>query len=69
MKIETKFNVGDEVWYMNNNLPSKRAVKAISIFRTKNDVRIKYLWDEYSDKEYVVERLAFASKEELLASL
>jgi hypothetical protein len=74
MKIETKFNVGSTIWYMSNNRPSSRVIGSIYIFAEMKDIRVRYAWDSYHSNtlkydEYVSESGAFASKEELLASL
>jgi len=74
MTIETKFNIGDEVWFMHNNKPLKVNIRVVNFsFETK--ASIKYLVssknqkinDEYSI--FVWEKDLFPSKQDLLNSL
>lgn len=76
MQIETKANLGDEIFYMSNNKVKSDIVKyiGIDIFQTKApltqediaQIKIEYQ-TESTDK--VPESLAFLTKEDLLNSL
>lgn len=76
MKIETKYNIGDEVWYMESNKACSRIIKAIRVtsYGKINIVEYGYLnHPECGDErthwlEYHECRL-FPTKEELLKSL
>lgn len=71
MTIETKFNVGDEVWFMHANKPIKGCV-------LRMDIAVARKGDGYSE-DYEVEvdgffhyqnyQSLFPTKEELLKSL
>lgn len=64
MAIETKYNIGDEVWVMSyNNHPHCVRITSISI---KSDLSIRYHFRDFFDRE---ENELFRSKEELLKSL
>jgi hypothetical protein len=64
MTIETKYNIGDEVWVMsyNNHIHCDRIV-SISI---KSDLSIMYNFQNMFSRE---EKEIFPTKEELLKSL
>ena len=72
MKIETKYNIGDEVWgewYMEIE---KFKVKGISIIVEENKISILYdLVDtqDYTNEASMTEEYLFPTKEELLKSL
>lgn len=64
MKIETKYNIGDEVWFKTSYLHIVSA-KIISIgVHGENDYI--YCFKDYSSR---IESLLFPTKEELLKSL
>lgn len=70
MTIETKYSIGDEVWFINLRKESMQA----KIFRINVEVRRKNIYVEYSlsNKEFIVTRKEeelFSTKEELLKSL
>lgn len=70
MTIETKHNIGDEVWFINLRKEPMQA----KIFRINVEVRRKNIYVEYSlsNKEFIVTRKEdelFPTKEELLKSL
>ena len=70
MKNKTKYNIGDEVWFINLRKEPMQA----KIFRINVEVRRKNIYVEYSlsNKEFIVtrkEKELFSSKEELLKSL
>lgn len=64
MTIETKYNIGDEVWAMSyNNHPHCVRITSISI---KSDLSIMYNFPTLFSRE---EKEIFPTKEELLKSL
>ena len=71
MKIETKYNIGDEVWFMDANRPIKGIVIKLDI-----DVSSKGDWyiEHYRVKaagcpHFKVGQSLFPTKEELLKNL
>ena len=76
MKIETKYNIGDNIWFMNANKAVCYKINSfkISIYRkgtNANNVNQEYTI-EYSPEGLVLflnEDNCFATKEELLNSL
>lgn len=76
MEIKTKYNIGDEVWFMNNNKPKSMKVWDI-------EVQIKTAFDGQYDYGYYIRSYyhdfgchnivevpnLFPTKEELLKSL
>ena len=76
MIIETKYNVGDRLWYMENNKACSRVVAAIK-FTCYGDIVVKdygyYLEPESGDESIYWfeqhESHLYPSKEELLNSL
>lgn len=43
MKFETKYNLGDKVWYMRNNRPVEVAIAGVRIESLNNvDIRVYY---------------------------
>ena len=74
MTIETKYNIGDEVWGVPNGVPIKIPIKRVFIKVYKNDIRISYEFDniEINDPDRIYrlpEYMVFPTKEELLKSL
>jgi len=68
MTIETKFNVGDECWLMDENKPIKSKIVRIYINIFKDSHFVKYeLWDK--EDGLVDDSEIITTKEELLASL
>ena len=68
MKIETKYNSGDEVWVNDNGTPRKCKVKWIEVLALELlGTTIKYKVLSYEPP--IREALVFASEEELLKSL
>lgn len=71
MKIETKFNVGQKVWFMQNNKTRFNDVAKIFIecgypsYRHKE----KYLLSHTGNDAFVDPDILFASKQDLLDSL
>ena len=70
MTIETKYNIGDEVWVYHDKKPTKVVIRMISYYCRKWGHLLKeeimYLTDGYCSFS---EELLFSSKEELLNSL
>ena len=69
MKIETKFNIGDRVWFMYLNKPVQVTVSAITIFTTSTgQLPIRYSSIDHFC-ENILEVKLFGSKAELIDSL
>lgn len=69
MKIETKYDLGQEVWFMHNNIPTCMPIIniAISVCGIKHTIT-QYVFQ--ADEEiWLTEHKLFATKEELIASL
>ena len=65
MKIETKFNIGDEVWFTTSyQRPVKAKITGIHI--VGKPLYLTYLFEEYVPR---LESVLFPTKEELLKSL
>lgn len=76
MKIETKYDIGQEVWYMENNKAYSRIVTAIRVTSYGKINIIEYGYqnhpecgDERTHYLEYNERHLYPSKEELLKSL
>ena len=71
MTIETKYNIGDEVWFMFVNKPIKGTVAKIDVDIAKTGDRyIEHYKVEVSDVWYCkIGQLLFPTKEELIKSL
>jgi hypothetical protein len=68
MKIETKFDIGQEVWVMSDGKPTKSTIKWITIgVYSVQPLSIRYQVLSYEAPRY--ENQVFESKEELLKSL
>lgn len=66
MTIETKYNIGDEVWFTTyNKRPVSAKITAIKIVGSKLRL-IEYLFLDYAER---LESCVFPTKEELLKSL
>lgn len=66
MTIETKYNIGDEVWVMYNMKPQKMTVTHINLYCRKRETlkkEIRYVLDNSISFD---ERVLFSTKEELL---
>lgn len=66
MTIETKYNIGDEVWFIYENKPCFEQINGISIRPT---VRIFYRFQVGLTEISKMEKEVFKTKEELLKSL
>lgn len=82
MIIETKYNIGDEVWVMYNNKPTCLTIAAMDIWLHKKQLWVKYYMQPYEidplkmfNVEYIpynrafYEKDVFPTKEELIKSL
>lgn len=76
MKIETKYDIGQEVWYMENNKDCSRIVTAIQVTSYGKISIVKYGYqnrpecgDERTHYIEYNERNLYPTKEELLKSL
>ena len=68
MTIETKYNIGDEVWFMHENRVHKSKIGAIYI-TLYDDMRVvKYSFGNYI-LEFKENEELYRTKEELLKSL
>ena len=68
MKIETKYDIGQEVWVNDNGTPRKCRVKYIEVLALElMGTTIKYKVLSYEPP--IRESLVFPTKEELLKSL
>ncbi len=67
MTIETKYNIGDEVWYKGLEEPFHDGISNIRIdVDCLGEIHIEYeLWNDVTKEEYQL----FLTKEELLKSL
>ena len=66
MTIETKYNIGDEVWFTTyNNTPTSAKIIGIKIIGSKNSL-IEYIFLDYAER---LESALYPTKQELLKSL
>lgn len=67
MIIETKFNIGQEVWFRKGHLVVKGTITDIFLFKNEDKIVIGYGINDY---DYALtESELFPTKEELLKSL
>jgi hypothetical protein len=66
MTIETKYNIGDEVWGMYCNSPFKYEIDKVIIIQDYREISIQY---RVVGCKYFFESEIFPTKEELLKSL
>lgn len=71
MAIETKYNIGDEVWFPFRGNPHKSKIKAIYIYHINGRIFIRYIMEDMCGESFMAysERHAYSSREELLKSL
>lgn len=69
MKIETKFDVGDEVWFMYQNKCYGNVIAAIRIYIGSDGYTIEYLFNTTNGDVWKDEISLFSTKEELINSL
>jgi hypothetical protein len=67
LKVSTKFDIGDKVWYISDNKVNENDITGVSISVDNNElVNVDYTL-HFNDK--VSENLLFSTKEELIKSL
>lgn len=70
MKIETKFNIGDEIFFMDTNKIKNRIIRKLSLtMDEKFEQSVMYYYIEDDKYRYISEKSIFATKQELLDSL
>jgi hypothetical protein len=69
MTIETKYNIGDEVWFIEEGQPKKDEIISIEIYVYKDNLFVEYLFANDSYPYGLNESYLFPTKEELLKSL
>lgn len=72
MTIETKYNIGQEVWGIPNGEPVKITIERIYVKVHKvRGISVSYEWDDATDdRTYrLPEYMVFPTKEKLLKSL
>ena len=71
MTIETKYNIGDEVWFMNENKVYVSFIEDVRVKRNSKNTKIEYMVESMQKKDFGLkeESALFPSKEELLKSL
>jgi hypothetical protein len=71
MTIETKYNIGDEVWFMNENKVYVSFIEDVRVKRNSKNTKIEYMVESMQKKDFGLkkEQDLFPAKEELLKSL
>lgn len=69
MTIETKYNIGDEVWFYRGTAPTKGEIGSIDVTMTQNYLLIRYDIITSIALYFLSEKDIFLTKEELLKSL
>lgn len=69
MTIETKYNIGDEVWFQDHEQPLRREIVGIEIEIYAKKTFVKYVFCEDGFAYEMHEQDLFPTKEELLKSL
>ena len=68
MKIETKYNPGDMVWFFDKtNKPSNKEIKSVEYYKDK--VREELYYNIISEKRVYIEDEIYTTQQELYASL
>lgn len=68
MKVKTKYNLGEKVWFMEQNRPQCRDIRYIYIrVSNENQYSVTYLVNNDSTKR--AEDTLYSSKQELLKTL
>lgn len=68
MEIKTKFNVGDEVFYMRDNRVQSGEVRGMEVYIHRSEANV-IVYVSPGDSRGYTEDFLFGSKEELLKSL
>jgi hypothetical protein len=71
MAIETRYNIGDEVWFMNENKVYVSFIEDVRVKRNSKNTKIEYMVESMQKKDFGLkkEQDLFPTKEELLKSL
>ena len=69
MTIETKFGIGDNVWFISKDTAKYTKVIGINILCTADKINISYTYDSSNGFTAANENKVFGSKQELLDSL
>jgi len=72
MDIKTRYNIGDEVWFMNKNKACSDIITAVHTYRTETIFNITYGFGKSIHSQIIAtmsEQDLFPTKEELLKSL
>lgn len=71
MTIETKYNIGDEVWFMNENKVYVSFIEDVRVKRNNKNTKIEYMVESMQKKDFGLkkEQDLFPTKEELIKSL
>ena len=70
MTIETKYNIGDEVWFLSYHYPRKARIYGMSLYVSNSgEITLIYSITEKDVYWHKREKDLFPTKEELLKSL
>ena len=69
MTIETKYNIGDEVWFQDHEQPLSREIVGIETEIYAKKSLVKYVFCEDGFAYEIYEQDLFPTKEELIKSL
>lgn len=71
MTIETKYNLGDEVWFMCENKVYVSFIEDVRVKRNNKTTKIEYMVESMQKKDFGLKKESdlFPTKEELLKSL
>lgn len=69
MGINTKFDVGDRVFFMNNNKVCETNIERITIITEEDNIEIRYRVKVNYTYKSLPESKVFATKQELLNTL
>ena len=71
MEVNFKFDIGEQVWIMENNRPARFEVKnvKVEIESPVKDHKVTYLLMNQGVQREVDEKMVFKTKEELVESL
>lgn len=69
MTIETKYNIGDKVWFMHNNSVNCETIIKIDVFIERDVIYNNIFYHIYNYCSPYIEQKLFPTKEDLLKSL
>lgn len=71
MTIETKFNIGDEVWCMHNNKVYISFIQEVRVRKNNKKTKIEYIVESMQKIDFGLKKEdeLYPTKEELLKSL